>query len=294
MKIDAIEVPYDSGHHNRRMGSGVARLAEAAILPTLTPSGHDVRRHPVHTDSPMPAEIATAFELQRMTVKKVAAAIAANAFPLIVAGNCNIAALGGVAGLAGEDVAVLWLDAHAECETPETTESGFLDGMGIAMLIGECWRSLLSALPGFRPLPGNRVALIGARQISRAENALIQHRGIVHVSVDALRTAGLDDVLATCFDGCRKGGVKRLYVHVDLDVLDPTIAQANPYAEPGGMSLSEVGEAIAAARRFTIGAAAITAYDPACDPDGRMIPAASSIAGWLVSSASSFAPSHST
>ena len=74
----------------------------------------------------------------------------AERFPLVLAGNCN-AAVGVVAGL-GPGAAVLWCDAHADFNTPETTTGGFLDGMGLATVTGRCWTSMAARVPGFVPV----------------------------------------------------------------------------------------------------------------------------------------------
>ena len=66
-------------------------------------------------------------------------------------------------GAGGGGTDVVWFDAHGEATTPETTTSGFLDGMGISILTGRCWRTMAASIPGFEPLPGKRIALLGAR-----------------------------------------------------------------------------------------------------------------------------------
>ena len=76
---------------------------------------------------------------------------------------------------------------------------------------------------------------------------------------------------------------KSLYLHVDLDVLDPSVGKANAYATPGGMTVEDVlGVLESARRRFDIVAAGITAYDPIVDPAGRVARAAIDIAQGLL------------
>lgn len=75
----------------------------------------------------------------------------------MVAGDCN-ATVGVVAGLGSQKrVGVLWLDAHADFETPDTDASGYLDGQGLAMLTGRCWRGHTQSLQGFVPVTDRRV-----------------------------------------------------------------------------------------------------------------------------------------
>jgi arginase len=77
--------------------------------------------------------------------------------------------------------------------------------------------------------------------------------------------------------------VGSIYLHVDLDVLDPSAGAANWYAAPGGLSLDAAGRVVAeVARRFSIRAAALTAYTPDCDPERRIPAAARALAARIV------------
>ena len=265
------------------MGRGVAPLVDRAVFPVARAAGWSVRRQRVQVETPFTAEAATTFALHRETATAVTGALDEGAFPLVVSGNCNVAAIGAVTGLrrsrGADDVALLWLDAHADCETPETTESAFLDGMGLAMLAGECWRGPLAALPGFVPLAGSRAVLVGARQVSEAETALMRRRGIHEMPVATLAEMGAAAALAPILTAWRNDGVRGVYLHVDVDVFDPAkVAPANCFAEPDGLMPAHVRDLIAVVgRTFPIGAMALTAYDPDCDPDGGVPPAAAEI-----------------
>jgi arginase len=277
--VQIIEVPYDLAQRDARMGRGPGRLVECGALEALAAAGHGVghERLDLHDSTGFPIEIATAFELQRRISDRVAAALTRHAVPLVLSGNCNTAAIGTTAGIGAcrghEALGVVWFDAHADAETPDTTTSGFLDGMGLAMLTGHCWKAALATVPGFRALRGERVVLLGARDVSTAEAELIRRSGIMHVTVDEIRARGPEAALRPCLDRLVAGGVRQLYVHLDLDVFDPdTVAPANPYAEPGGLEPHEVHAAIdTLAAHCVVAAAALTAFDPACDVDDRML-----------------------
>ena len=77
--------------------------------------------------------MATAFELHGLVSGRVRQAIAEGGFPLVLSGNCNTAAIGAIAGAGPEDLGIVWFDAHGEFNTPETTTTGFIDGMGLAI-----------------------------------------------------------------------------------------------------------------------------------------------------------------
>jgi arginase len=253
------------------MGAGPDRLAPA-VAEALRRGGHRVTEGAVEAPAGFGAEIATAFALMRSLAAEVRSARATGALPVVLAGNCNTA-VGTVAGLAtgsGEDLGVVWLDAHGDLETPETTTSGFLDGTGLATLTGRCWHNLARTIPGFRPVAPERVVLVGARDLSAAERRLIDETGIAWVRADEARARGAAAV-APAVDALAARGVRRIYLHVDLDVHDPGLAPANHYAVSGGLAPDVVREVAAlVAERCPILAAALTAYDPDADAEGRM------------------------
>ena len=137
-------------------------------------------------------------------------ALDAGELPLLLAGDCAIA----VATLPvvlrhRPDVRVLWLDAHGDFHTPETTASGYLGGMCLAGACG-LWETGFGA-----DLDPARVVMHGVRDLDGPERVALDTRG-VHVVADPAPLAGLP-----------------VFVHVDLDVLDPDVMPA-PFAAPGG------------------------------------------------------------
>ena len=107
-------------------------LLERAVEPVLSRMGHELRTETLSLGESFPMEIGSAFKLSRMIAETVRIARQNGWFPLVLSGNCN-AAVGTVCGSGCETTAVVWFDAHGESTTPETTMSGFLDGMGIAI-----------------------------------------------------------------------------------------------------------------------------------------------------------------
>lgn len=262
MRLRLIEVPFDSGHWGARMGRGPGALLAAGAEARLRAAGHAVETERVAFPSPFPTEVATAFRVAGALAERVRAAAWQSRLPLVLAGNC-LSAAGALAGLGREEVGVVWLDAHADFNTPETSESGFLDGMALAVATGRCWRPLARTLPGFRPVDPGRVLLVGARDLDAGERAELEEAGVDRVAPEAV------GALPAALDRLRER-VDRVYLHVDLDVLDPAEGRANGYAAPGGLSLAAVREAIRGVReRFRVRAATLSAYDPAHDADGR-------------------------
>lgn len=275
--VELILVPYDSGQRAVRMGRGPEHLVERGLGDALADDGHHVTVTHVESTVEPAAEVAVTFDLARGIARAVRAARGEGHVPLVLAGNC-ISALGTLAGLDSRHTGVLWLDAHGDLNTPETTSSGFLDGMALATLTGRCWRGMAAAVPGFNPLPDHRIALIGARDLDPPEEALASALGIRRVGAADLARDGARQAIAPLV-GRMAQAIDRFYVHVDLDVLDPDVAVVNQFGAAGGLSLQEVLTVVdLAARTSGIAAASLTAYDPAGDDDGRAVAAAVAIA----------------
>lgn len=260
------------------MGAGPPHLLASGLVQRLRDAGHDVKvRELSPSDGTWVAEIGTAFDLDRQLARVVASARGDGAFPLTLGGNC-ITSVGTIAGLGVARVGVLWFDAHGDFNTPETTLGGFLDGMALATVVGRCWTTLAAGVPGFAPVAEEDVILVGARALDRGESELLASSRVTHLH-DEEAPSRLDAALAAL--GRRVDG---LYVHVDLDVLDPGEGRANGYADGRGLSRIGLLDAIAtAARRCRVLAAAITAYDPGYDGDGRIARTAIDVALALTS-----------
>jgi arginase len=281
--VHVIAVPYDSAHHARRMGAGPMHLVALGLLDRLRETTREVSLCELAPSSDRwVAEIGTAFDLDRQLASEVAAARRRNAFPLTLAGNC-ITSVGTIGGLGGGTTGVLWFDAHGDFNTPETTAGGFLDGMALATLVGRCWTSLSAGVPGFTPVEERNVVLVGARDLDPAEAALLRASGVTHLRAEEAATR-LDAALEAL--GRR---VDRLYVHVDLDVLDESEGRVNEYSGGAGLTTSGLIGAIRAAGRLCrVAAGAITAFDPQYDAGGRVARTAIDVA--LALSAAAIAP----
>jgi arginase len=262
MKICVLVVPYDSGRYRERMGCGPHYLLENAIHPLAARSGWEIRVEEVRVPDTFTAEINTAFTLCRLVSGRVRECIAEGWFPVVLSGNC-ITAVGTICGCGCDRV--VWFDAHGEATTPDTTTSGFLDGMGISVLTGACWKNLAESIPGFQVIPGDRILLVGARDLEDSERDVLCSAGV--------RQLGRGDNVKSVIpadDG--------LYVHFDLDVLDPSEVVWNQWAPPQGLSVKDIQNAMRnIALRAKIKTIGFASCDPAMDPDGRAVQAVRSI-----------------
>jgi arginase len=268
MAVVLVQVPYALGRRDEGLATGVPVLAEALA--------DDLGAESVVVE---PAELSwneagASFDVVRALAASVRKVVANGNFPLVVGGVCS-SCLGAVAGLGSPaGLGVVWFDAHGDFNTPDTTPTGFFDGMPLAMLTGSGYEALRASVDGLEPLDEQNVVLVGARDLDPAEEARLEGSAVARVTADEPVTPALDALAARTRD---------VYVHVDLDVLDPSEGQANRYRAPNGMSADAVATAVAeTAQRFTIRAAAITAYEPAYDAEGRIPAAAVTVARQLV------------
>jgi len=119
MNINLIQVPYDSGQRNKRMGRGPFYFVENGAVAHLRSMDINVREIIIEPITKFHREIGTTFELLNGIAKQVQVTIAEEAFPLIFAGNCN-SAVGAIGGLSPLAVGLIWFDAHGNFNTPET------------------------------------------------------------------------------------------------------------------------------------------------------------------------------
>jgi arginase len=170
--------------------------------------------------------------------------------PVSIAGDC-MSAIGMTAGLqrAGLEHTLIWFDAHGDFNTWETTPSGFLGGMPLAMLVGRGEQTILNTLE-MRPHPETRVIFSDGRDLDPEEAVALQDSGVIHlVEVDQLLDVDLPDT--------------PIHVHFDTDILTPEDAPAMNYPAAGGPTLTELEEVFGyLARSEQVKAVSISGWNP--------------------------------
>jgi arginase len=264
MDVQCILVPYDSGLLDTRMGKGPAKLLEG--LDWLRERGTlEVER--LEMAATFPTEIGGTFTLARLLAERVSYAVANGRFPLVLTGNC-FSAVGILSGLFPARTSVVWLDCHGDFNTPETTQSGFLDGMGLATVLGSCWTKISATVPGFRTVPGRQVLHLGGRDFDVGERARMEQAGIGVFGAEAFRDGAIPD-LAPVLQTLAQSP-EGIYVHIDLDVLDPSEAPTNMFQKPGGLSALQLENVLGIiGSHMPVRAATFSAYDPSCDLKGH-------------------------
>jgi arginase len=161
----------------------------------------------------------------------VAADTRAGGRPVVMSADCTTS-LGTMAGLqrAGVMAGIVWLDAHGDVQTLETTSSGYLGGIPLRVLAG--YRpELIATRLGLAPVPERDIALVGARDLDPPEADYLAGAQIRQLPVAGLAAAALP--------------AGPLYLHLDLDVIDPAAVPGLLFPAPGGPGPQEVMAALA-------------------------------------------------
>jgi arginase len=267
-EIRLLIVPYELGGLRHGVGRGPERLLEFGVEKELGRCGASVRSEVLELRGSFSNEVAACFELMRMVSTRVADATRDDAFPVVLSGSC-FAAVGVVAGLAEPSPGVLWFDAHGDFHTPETSLSGYIDGMGLPIVTGAAWQALHATVPGARPVPETAIVHAGGRDFDEPEVRRFEASAVTRVEPESLRYAEPLLLALAALEPSPSG----LYLHVDLDVLDSREAQANAYSVPGGPTAAQLESLVSVVlTRCPVRAASLTAYDPECDPDDRVPP----------------------
>lgn len=286
MKVSLIAVPYDLGRADVGSGCGPGAYLKAGAAEALRARGHEVEVVTVRRETPFTDELQAVLDVDAALADRVEAALFDDALPLVVAGNCN-STLGVQAGLqrgGAADAALVWLDAHGDFNTPDTTETGYLDGMPLAMVCGRAYRDAVARVLDADALPESSVLHAGGRDFDRRERASLLASEVRVVDGPSLRQLGPAVTLTTALDllaqdrreawGLDAGEAPPAHLHIDLDVLDPEAAPGVTFPSPGGLSAAQLLEAVDLVReRFGIVAVTLTSFTPSRDEAGTTLAA---------------------
>lgn len=153
------------------------------------------------------------------------------------------------------DMSVLWFDAHGDLNTPETSPSGHFHGMPLRLLLGEGPEEIRSL--AFSCLSPTQIILVGARDLDPAERRYIKANGVAHMGPRDLSVVG--PLIATT----RRMGHRNLYIHVDLDVLEPGDFPHLLMPSPGGILFENLLVLLTELREnFSVVGSSIVEYVP--------------------------------
>jgi arginase len=246
-EIAIIGATLDLGQGRRGVDMGPSAIRYAGLEERLSSLGYDVRDHG-NVETAVPEATALDDERARFlpeiktTCERIAAKVVeeveTGALPVVLGGDHSVAlgTLGGLARVRGPG-GVLWIDAHSDINTPETSPSGNVHGMSLAAALGladEWFASDAWPLPA---VDARRVALLGVRSLDDGERGLLREAGVRVFTMSEIDRVGVERAVSEALDRVSGGGF--VHVSLDMDALDPEIAPGVGTPVRGGLTYRE-------------------------------------------------------
>lgn len=248
MHIDIIGVPVDLGADRRGVDMGPSAIRYAHLRKRLEHLGYTVQ-----DKGNVEVAIPETCSISEPTLKyidcivpmgrRVAGAVATSAqlghFPLVLGGDHSLAYASIRGAAKSRTLGVIWVDAHADFNTPETTPSGNIHGMPLAVLAGRGDPRLVQlwdeAVPVVDP---RRIAVIGARDLDPGEKVNLREAGVLVHSMEQIDRHGMYQTVMQAIDRVSRD-VDGLYLSFDMDALDPRHAPGVGTPVPAGLTQRE-------------------------------------------------------
>jgi len=240
-ELELILVPYEVERADTAASRSPAALLELGLGERLAAAGlaiHTTEIWARREELALRAEIVA--DLGRSVARAVANARSRGRFPLVLSGGCLVA-IGVVTGLQrmGRGLGLVWIDAHGDFNTPESTPSGYWDGMALSAVCGRSLPEVYKAVE-LRPLHYRNVAHLAGRAFDPEEIEDIRRLDLTVIPPDRL-----------CSEEARRAiersvaGAREIYLHVDVDGVDPRDAPAVNFPVPNGPPLDDLATCLA-------------------------------------------------
>jgi len=248
MQIDIIGVPIDLGADRRGVDMGPSAIRYAHLQNKLEDLGYTVNDEgnvevPIaemcKITNPKLKYIDCIIPMSRRVSGAVSTSIQAGNFPLVIGGDHSLS-IGSVRGAArNRKIGVIWVDAHADFNTAETTPSGNIHGMSLAVLCGMGDKSLVQLWD--EPIPvidPKKIAIIGARDLDEGEKRNLREAGAMVMGMEQIDRYGMVTCLEKAIERISRD-VDGIYLSLDLDSLDPEHAPGVGTPVPAGLTQRE-------------------------------------------------------
>jgi len=247
MNVDVIGVPIDFGAGRRGVDMGPSAIRYAGLASSLERIGHSVRdtgNVPVAAIGASAEENARLHHLHEIletasgVADRVADSLAAGHFPLTIGGDHSLS-LGAIRGATrARNLGVIWMDAHGDFNTLDTTPSGNIHGMPLAALCGLGDARLVNLGNPARYVNPSNVVIVGARDFDEGERLLLRESGVTVFGTEQLDRIGMFQAMTRAVE-LASDGMDGIYLSLDLDALDPVYAPGVGTPVPGGLTYRE-------------------------------------------------------
>lgn len=264
--VGIVGVPFSKGQPRSGTENGPHLLRDGGLIKRLTNIGVHVEDHgdidvdvienDVSGNVKYPRTVAAA---SKQTAAKVAEALKKNGHCLALGGDHSMA-IGTILGHAQYDpnICILWVDAHADINTPLTSDSGNIHGMPLSFLVKELER-YVPKLPGFEDikpcLSVKDIAWIGLRDVDKGEKKIIDEFGMTAYSMQEVDKYGIKEVVERSLKAIDPEGTKQIHLSFDVDAMDPQLTPSTGTPVLGGLSLREsyyIAEEVAGTGRLAM------------------------------------------
>lgn len=247
LNISIIGVPMDLGQNRRGVDMGPSAIRYAGVVERLQDIGHSVDdagdivigRREISQNTKL-RNLEEVIAANTLLANRVHDIIGEGNFPIVLGGDHSIA-IGTLAGLADsyDNLGVIWYDAHADLNTAETSPSGNIHGMPLAVSIGLGHEELVNIRDFAPKVKPENVVIIGARSVDPGERELIREKGIKVFSMHEIDKLGMSEVMTQTIQYFRDRKVDGVHLSLDLDGLDPLYTPGVGTPVAGGISYRE-------------------------------------------------------
>ncbi len=252
MIIHLLGVPMDLGSGRRGVDMGPSAIRIAGLAARLTELGHKVvdegdvaikNMEALKVGDVRARYLAEITRASRLVCTKVERIVSKGHFPLVVGGDHSIS-VGTVSAIAaesrreGKKVGLLWVDAHGDINTPETSPSGNIHGMPVAALLGEGPPELTSIGGEGPKVDPRNVAMVAIRSLDEGEKVRLKQYGVEVHTMSEVDRNGIESVMKQALARVTDG-TDRVHVSFDLDAIDPTVAPGVGTPVKGGLDYRE-------------------------------------------------------
>ena len=254
MKINVIGVPLNLGCDRKGVEKAPNYLRERGLMSLIRSHGHKafdlgnlyvppVTEEEKYLKGSRLKYLDVIVEVNNNLAELVYDTLRGGAFPLVIGGDHSLG-LGSASGVGKcyDDFGIIWLDAHGDINTGETSPSGNIHGMPLSALMGLGSEELVNVYsPGNKVLPQN-VFLVGTRSLDEGEWALIEEQHLSVYTMDTIREKGIAFVAEDIKNKLRERKIRNVHFSIDVDSIDPSYAPGTSTRVPEGLIPSEFEE----------------------------------------------------
>lgn len=250
--VALLSVSIDLGAGRRGVDMGPSALRVAGLTAAIRGLGYSLKEvgtvnapgpESVDVGDPAARYLSEIVEVCSRSYRLLREGMKEGALPVIVGGDHSLS-MGTAAAVAdhhrarGESLGLIWVDAHADMNTPETTPSGNIHGMSLSVLTGEGPAPLLEIAEGAPAFDPTRVSILGARELDHPEKEAVKRAGIRVFTMSEIDERGMgpcmDEAIARASDG-----TVGFHLSFDLDAMDPMVTPGVGTPAPGGITYRE-------------------------------------------------------